>query len=85
MKNLKPICMPSLPRWEAHLDKRMRKSTPLHLVIARLKPLPLHHQIAFLRSLVAAERPFSVRRNELQSLLTGKLTRQLRKETRGVA
>ena len=58
------------------------KPTPLHLVIARLKPLPLHHQIAFLRSLVAAERPFSVRRNELQSLLEGKLLRQLKRENK---
>jgi hypothetical protein len=58
------------------------KPTPIHQVIARLKPLPLHHQIAHLRALVAAEKPFSVRRNELQSLLEGKVFRQLRKENR---
>ena len=56
------------------------KPTPLHNVITRLKRLPLHHQIAHLRALVALERPFSVRRNELESLLRGKLTKQLRKE-----
>jgi hypothetical protein len=56
--------------------------TPIHLIISRLKPLPLHHQIAHLRALVAAEKPFSVRRNELQSLLEGKVFRQLKKENR---
>lgn len=56
------------------------KQTPLHIIVARLKRLPLHHQIAHLRALVALERPFSVRRNELESLLRGKLTKQIRKE-----
>ena len=54
--------------------------TPLHILLARLRPLPLHHQIAHLRALVALERPFSVRRNELESVLRGKLTKQLRRE-----
>lgn len=58
------------------------KPTPIHLVVNRLKRLPLHHQIAHLRSLVATERPYSVRRNELESLLRGKVEKQLRKETR---
>jgi len=58
------------------------KPTPLHIIVARMKRLPLHHQIAHLRALVALERPFSVRRNELQSLLTGKLTKQLKREAR---
>lgn len=58
------------------------KPTPIHIVINRLKRLPLHHQIAHLRSLVATERPYSVRRNELQSLLDGKMLKQLRKENR---
>ena len=60
----------------------MSKPTPLHIILSRLKPLPLHHQIAFLRSLVTLERPYSVRRNELTSLLQGKLQKQLRKEIR---
>lgn len=51
------------------------KPTPIHLVVSRLKRLPLEHQIAHLRALVATERPFSVRRNELLSLLRGKLER----------
>lgn len=58
------------------------KPTPIHIVCARLKRLPLPHRIAHLRALVAAEKPFSVRRNELQSLLEGALLRQLRKECR---
>jgi hypothetical protein len=57
----------------------MRK-TPLHIIVARLKRLPLHHQIAHLRALVSAEKPYSVRRNELESLLTGKVAKQLRTE-----
>jgi len=58
------------------------KSTPICVIVSRLKPLSLPHQIAHLRALVALERPHSVRRNELQSLLEGKLTKQLRKEIR---
>ena len=58
------------------------KHTPIHVVISRLKPLALHHQIAHLRALVSVEKPYSVRRNELEILLREKLTKQLRKETR---
>ena len=61
------------------------KPTPIHLVVSRIKCLSLAQQIHHLRSLVAAEKPFSVRRNELQSLLTGKLTKQLRRENRDAA
>lgn len=58
------------------------KPTPIHLIVARIRRLPLHHQIAHLRALVSLEKPYSVRRNELQSLLAGKITKQLRRETR---
>lgn len=58
------------------------KPTPIHLVIARMKPLSLAHQIHHLRALVSLEKPYSVRRNELESLLRGKLSKQLRKESR---
>jgi len=57
------------------------KPTPLHVVLSRIKRLPLHHQIPHLRALVAIEKPFSVRRNELESVLRGKVSRQLRKES----
>jgi len=58
------------------------KPIALHLVISRLKSLPLHHQIAHLQALVRTEKLHSVRRNELESLLCGKLTKQLRRENR---
>lgn len=54
--------------------------TRITTIALRLQRLPLHHQIAHLRALVALEKPHSVRRNELESLLRGKLTKQLRKE-----
>ncbi len=58
------------------------KPTPIHMILSRIKPLSLAQQIHHLRALVSLERPYSVRRNELESLLRGKLEKQLRKETR---
>lgn len=58
------------------------KVTPLHLIVARLRKMPLGEQISRLRVMVALEKPFSVRRNELESILTGKVTRQLKRESR---
>lgn len=58
------------------------KQKPIHLIVSDLKRLPLHHQIAHLRALLSLERPYSVRRNEIQSLLEGKLLKQLRKENK---
>jgi hypothetical protein len=58
------------------------KPTPLHLIVSRIRPLALPHQIAFLRSMIALERPHSIRRNELESLLAGKITKQLKRENR---
>jgi hypothetical protein len=59
--------------------------TPIHLIVARLRRIPLHLQIAHLKALVEAEKPFSVRRNELESILHGKMIKQLRKEVKGAA
>lgn len=56
------------------------KKPPLFQVISRLKPLSLDQQIHHLRALVKQEPLYSIRRNELTSLLRGKLQRQLRKE-----
>ena len=58
------------------------KPTPIHLVVSRLKRIPLHHRIAHLRALLANEKPYSVRRGELQSLLDGAVLKQLRRENR---
>ena len=55
------------------------KQTPLHLIISRLNRLSADEQIDLLRKMVAVEKPYSVRRNELLSLLQGKVTKQLRK------
>lgn len=60
----------------------MTKPTPLYLIVARLRRMTLEEQISKLRVMVALEKPFSVRRNELESLLQGKVTRQLRREGR---
>lgn len=56
--------------------------TPIHVVCARMKRIPLHLQIAHLRALVKDEKPRSVRRIELEALLKERLTKQLRKENR---
>lgn len=61
------------------------KPTPLHIVLARIKRLPLHHQIAHLRALVKLEKPFSIRRNELESVLEGKMRKQLKRESKSAA
>lgn len=58
------------------------KPTPVIEIAARLRRLPLHHQVAHLQALVRNEKPHSVRRNELESLLVGKMQKQLRKEIR---
>jgi len=60
----------------------MSKPTPIHLIVSRLKKLHLAARIIELRKLVAAELPYSVRRNELQSLLEGAVARQIRVEMR---
>ena len=56
------------------------KPVPLFLLVARLRRIPLPEQISRLRVMVALEKPYSVRRNELESILVGKVTRQLKRE-----
>jgi len=58
------------------------KRIPIHLVISGLKRLTLDKQVCVLQELVKHEKPYSVRRNELQSLLEGKMLRLLKKESR---
>jgi hypothetical protein len=58
------------------------KQVPLHMIVSRLRRMPLHEQVDHLRKLVALERPYSVRRNELESMLSGKILNQLRREGR---
>lgn len=58
------------------------KPQPIHLIVSRLKRMHLHDRIFELRKLVAIEKPFSVRRGELQSLLDGAVQRQIKVELR---
>lgn len=60
----------------------MTKPVPLYLIVARLRRMTLEDQVSRLRVMVALEKPYSVRRNELESLLQGKVTRLLRREGR---
>jgi len=56
--------------------------TPIHIIIASLKGLPLHVQIDRLRPYVAAEKPETIRWKELQSMLQERVTKQIRREDR---
>lgn len=58
------------------------KPTPIHLIVSRIKRLSLPQQIHHLRALVKLEPPHSIRRNELTSLLEGKVRKELKRETR---
>lgn len=58
------------------------KPTPVHVILSRIKRVSLPHQIAHLRALIQCEKPHSIRRNELESLLRDRLTKQIRKENR---
>jgi hypothetical protein len=55
---------------------------PLHLILSRLRRMKLDDQLDELVKLVAAEKPYSVRRNELMSLLQGKRHKQIKRDTR---
>ena len=63
----------------------MRKPQALHQIIAALRKMSLDEQVSKLCAMVAQERLYSVRRNELQSLLEGKRLRQLKRENRSAA
>jgi hypothetical protein len=56
------------------------KPTPLHLIVSRLRKMRLEEQISRLRVMVALEKPYSMRRQELEDLLKFKVVRQLKRE-----
>lgn len=58
----------------------MITKTPIHVIVAGMRRMSLPEQVHYLRDCVKLEPLHSVRRNELESLLRGKLARQLRKE-----
>lgn len=60
----------------------MNDNTPIHVIIARLKRIPLRLQIEHLRALVLKEPVRSIRRRDLQQLLADKMAKQLRREIR---
>jgi hypothetical protein len=63
----------------------MKKPLPSYEIMARLRRMALHEQISKLRVMIALEKPYSVRRSELESILQAKLLRQLKRESRDAA
>ena len=55
---------------------------PVHEIFAGLRKLPLAQRVKELQALVALERPYSVRRNEMNSYLRGQMDKLLRQEVR---
>lgn len=58
---------------------------PIHVIISRLRRLTLAEQIDRLVALAAAEKPHSIRREELLSLLRQKRNRELRRSSKARA
>lgn len=59
--------------------------TPLHILVTRMKRLPLRHQAAHLKALIDAEKPRSIRRSELEAMLKDVNLRRLKHENRSAA
>lgn len=59
--------------------------TPIHVIVTRMKRLPLQHQAAHLKPLIDAEKPRSIRRGELESMLKDVNLRRLKSEKRSAA
>ena len=59
--------------------------TPLHVIVTRIKRLPLRHQAAHLEVLIEVEKPRSIRRNELEAMLKDVNLRRLKHEKRSAA
>ncbi|MCK1465812.1 hypothetical protein IVB34_47900 [Bradyrhizobium sp. 2] len=45
--------------------------TPLHLIVTRMKRLPLRRKLRTSRPLSTLEKPCSIRRSELEAMLKG--------------
>lgn len=58
------------------------KPTPFLLLLSRLNRRPLPEQIILLRTLVHQQSLRSVQRLQLETLLTAKMTQQLRRENK---
>jgi hypothetical protein len=60
-------------------------TTPLHVIVTRMKRLPLRHQAAHLKALIDAEKPRSMRRRELEAMAKDVMLRRLKSEKRNAA
>jgi hypothetical protein len=59
--------------------------TPLHIIVSRMKRLPLRHQAAHLKALIDKEKPRSIRRSELEAMLKDVNLRRLKHEKQSAA
>jgi hypothetical protein len=59
-------------------------STPVAIMMTRMKPLPRRHRIAHLRALIRLQSAGSARRHELAALLRAEMSAQPDKEDRAV-
>lgn len=57
-------------------------TTPIHILVSRLKRLPRRHRIAHLKALIQQEPIRSIRREDLVLHLRDEMTKQLRAENR---
>jgi phage tail sheath gpL-like len=55
--------------------------TPIHQITSKLSRMKLADGNRLLEQIIAAEKPRSVRRNELESLLKSRKTKEIAKET----
>ena len=60
-------------------------STPLHVIVSRMKRIPLRLQAEHLKALIDAEKPRSIRRGELDAMLKDVNLRRLKHEKRSAA
>ena len=59
--------------------------TPLHVIVSRMKRIPLRLQAEHLKALIDAEKPRSIRRGELEAMLKDVNLRRLKYEKRSAA
>jgi hypothetical protein len=59
-------------------------STPVAIMMTRLKPLPRRHRIAHLRALIRLHPAGSARRHELAALLRAEMTARPDEEDRAI-
>jgi len=58
------------------------KSTPIAVILRRIRPLAKQHQVAHLRGIIASEPKRGIRRHELEAALKDIINKQLKRECR---